>query len=98
MIVATKDEIATIESEITNQKVKIQSQKKLIDALEANRQNVVASLRQKILINNESIAKAQYSVALLNDEIAQMSRAQSSHDEVSSAIAKATKMKLSCGG
>ena len=91
--VATKDEINKIESEIASQKVKIQAQKKLIEALEANRQNVVANLRQKIAANNEGISKAQHAVTLLNEEIAQMSKSQAAHDEVTVAIAKATKME-----
>ena len=54
-IAATKTQMQDIESSISSHKTKIQTQKKLIDTLEANRQNVIAGLQSKIDANNLQI-------------------------------------------
>lgn len=91
--VSIKDQIAQVENSIANHKVKIQSQKKLIDTLESNRQSVIASLQQKIDTNNDSIATAQGEIDAINSTIDQL-RSKSSTDEITEAVSMANKMKV----
>ena len=91
--VSIKEEIAQVENEILNHKVKIQSQKKLIDALEANRQSVIASLQLKMNLNEEQIAQAQLSVGTINDQIFELS-SKADTTKVDEAIAQANKLKV----
>lgn len=91
--VGIKEQITQVENAIANHKVKIQSQKKLIDTLEANRQSVIASLQQKIDTNNDSIAIAQGEIDTINSTIEKL-RSKSSTDEITEAVSMANKMKV----
>lgn len=90
----TKNEIQQIESLITSQKTKIQSQKNLIQALLSSKQDAVNNLQQKIEANNLVIDQTHSVVSNINQQIAELVTKQSKYAEVSQAIDKITKAKL----
>ena len=91
--VSIKDQISQVENEINNHKVKIQSQKKLIDALEANRQSVIASLTQKIDANNAAIEAANTEIDSLNTTIDDL-KPKTNTSQITEAVSQAGKMKV----
>ena len=88
-----KDELSKVEADIANHKVRIISQKKLIDTLEANRQNVIAGLQSKIAYNNDQILLARSAIALSNQQIDDL-HSRNITVEVTEAITKANKIKV----
>jgi len=88
-----KDEITKVESDIIIQKTLIQSQKKLIDALESNRQSVIASIQLKLDVNNTQISGATTSIEDLNNAINEL-RPQSFSDHITTAVTQASRMKV----
>lgn len=92
--VAIKDQITTVEADLQNHQVKIQSQKKLIEALDQSRKDAVASLREKIETNNNAIAEAQGKIDRITDEIATYSGVEDKQTQLSTALSKADKMKI----
>lgn len=92
--VAIKDQITTVEADLQNHQVKIQSQKKLIEALDQSRKDAVASLREKIETNNNAIAEAQGKIDRITDEIAAHSGVEDKQTQLSTALSKADKMKI----
>ena len=86
-----KDQITSIESDIANHKVRIQSQKKLIEALEANRQTVIASIQSKIDNNTTAIDAANADIANINLTIETL-KPKDVSEQVSVAISQASRM------
>lgn len=91
--VAVKDNIQTIEHEITNHKVKIQSQKKLIEALESNRKAVVDGIQAKINTNNDQISLADQSIKKIQNDIADL-QTKTASDQITDAVTSANRMKV----
>jgi DNA repair exonuclease SbcCD ATPase subunit len=85
---AVKDEIIRVEASIQNHRTKIQAQKKLIDALEANRQSVIDSLRSKIDANNEQIQNHRDTIISLNEQMSVLS-SSNTPDDLAEDISKA---------
>jgi DNA repair exonuclease SbcCD ATPase subunit len=91
--VSIKDELAKVESEISSHKVKIQSQKKLIETLESNRQNVIAGLKAKIDFNTSQINQSNQTIVELNDQMSEL-RSKSVQDQINDAVTAANRMKV----
>jgi DNA repair exonuclease SbcCD ATPase subunit len=90
---AVKEQIGKIEADIANHKTRIQAQRKLIDVLESNRQNVLAGIQRQIDNNNAAIAEAQSVIETTREAIARL-QANAASDQISEAVAAATKLKV----
>lgn len=88
-----KDQISSIENAIATHKVKVQSQKKLIEALEASKKNVVDSLKSKIETNNQQISASASNIELLNFEIENLRQHQTKQKTISDGIQQLSKIK-----
>jgi DNA repair exonuclease SbcCD ATPase subunit len=89
----TKAEIATVESSIASQKVKIEAQKKLIAALVSSKQDVVDNLEQKIKANDEIIDRTAEDAAVLSTKINDLTSKHAKYGEIPEAIKKANSMR-----
>lgn len=88
-----KEEIGRVESDILNHKTMIDSQRKLIEVLESNRQSVLASLQLKIDVNEEQMKDARGQIKSLQQQIDYLTPKADS-DELSQAIATANRLKV----
>lgn len=88
-----KDQIISIENAIATHKVKVQSQKKLIEALEASKKNVVDSLKSKIETNNSQISTATSNIDTLNSEIDDLRQYQAKQKTISDGIQQLSRIK-----
>ena len=91
--VNTKDQITALEASITSQKVKIESQKKLIAALVSSKQDVVDSIEQRIKANDNIIESTSFQVSALAAEIESINEKYTKYSEVPEAIKKANSMR-----
>lgn len=88
-----KEEIGRVESDIVNHKTKIDSQRKLIEVLESNRQSVLASLQAKIDANKDQMNESVKEMKLVQQQIDYL-RPKAESSELSDAIAVASRLKV----
>ena len=89
-----KDNISNIENDIKTQKIKIDSQKKLIEVLETSKKTVTDSITQKISENNELIKKSQDIISDYEDQIKVLIESKTKYSNVVSAIQQADTMSV----
>jgi DNA repair exonuclease SbcCD ATPase subunit len=90
---SVKEQISLIEVDVANHKSRIQSQKKLIDVLESNRQSVLSGLNQKIEANNIAISEAQADISTTNEVIKSL-QSKAVTNQITDAVTAANKMKV----
>lgn len=88
-----KEEIISIENSITTHKVKVQSQKKLIETMENSKRTVVDSLRAKILTNNEQIEIAAKAIDDISSKITELKKYQEKQKTITDGIQQLSKLK-----
>ena len=93
----TKNEITTIESELSNAKAKVDAQQKLIKTISEAKAEVVAGLQAKITTNSATVLQVQSEIQQLASDIAELSGKIVSKDTLVDEIdtAKSVKSKLS---
>lgn len=89
-----KDNISNIENDIKTQKIKIDSQKKLIEVLETSKKTVTDSITQKISENNELIKKSQDIISDYEDQIRVLIESKTKYSNVVYAIQQADTMSV----
>ena len=85
----TKNEIARIESELTNAKAKVESQQTLIKTITQAKEEVIVGLQSKIESNNGAILSTQSEIQQLVSDIAELSGKIATKDKVADDIDKA---------
>lgn len=93
---SVRDEIQQIQFNIDNIKTKIHSQKKLIEVLESNRQNIIDGIRSKIEVNNVQIKFTQEKINEASASVDAL-RSQADDSEVTKNLSAANKMKMKIG-
>ena len=69
-----RDEINTLEQEISSHKIRIDSQQKLIGVLESNKQDVVADINSKIQKNVEQITSNHARITEITEKILELQK------------------------
>lgn len=90
----TKVRLSTVESDINSQRIKIQSQKKIVDTLDQSRKDAVASLRARIVHNNNIIHNTQLQVDRLDDELAVLMSKQQKLEEAIAGLTRIEKIRI----
>lgn len=90
----TKQQITDIENEINIHKNKIASQKKLIEALETSKQNIVDSIQVKVDENNSTIKIAQTTIDAINKDLETLNERYAKHNDIAEAVSKASNLKV----
>lgn len=90
-VIAVRDALQLVDAKIATQKVKVDSQKKLIAALESSKNTIVASLNQRIANNQASIEVAKEKIADIMLEINELNNKLAAYAHVDDAKQKATK-------
>ena len=88
---AVREALAEVDNKIVTQKVKVESQKKLIAALESSKNTIVASLNQRINNNQLAVAAAKEKIAEVEQEISLLNEKLTAYSHVDAAKAKASK-------
>ena len=89
----TKDEIVRIESEISNAKVKVESQQTLVKTISEAKSDTIKAIQFKIDQNRNTVTSTQDEIASLVGEITSLKSKIDNKDKVSSDIAKAKTLK-----
>ena len=91
-VAATKEQLVLVEQDISEHKIKIQSQKKVLDVLENNRQALVESIDARIQTNNKDISLSTEEHGTLAARVLELNASQDL-TEVETALGKVNKMK-----
>jgi DNA repair exonuclease SbcCD ATPase subunit len=89
----TKDEIVRIESEISNAKVKVESQQTLVKTISEAKSDTIKSIQSKIDQNRITVTSTQDAIVSLVGEITSLKSQIDNKDKVSTDIAKAKTLK-----
>jgi DNA repair exonuclease SbcCD ATPase subunit len=89
----TKDEIVRIESEISNAKVKVESQQTLVKTISEAKSDTIKSIQSKIDQNRSTVTSTQDAIVSLVGEITSLKSQIDNKDKVSTDIAKAKTLK-----
>mgnify|MGYP002654264527 CR=1 FL=1 len=88
---AVREALAEVDNKITTQKVKVESQKKLIAALESSKNTIVASLNQRINNTQDAIDVAKTKIADIELEINGLNEKLRAYEYIADAKSKSSK-------
>jgi len=91
-LVGVKDRIVQIENDISNQKTRIQSQKKLIEVLESNRKQFIESIQAKIEANNKAIDTSTSQLEKASEGLDELRMRHDLYETVDEDLSKANTM------
>lgn len=92
-ILETKDSLTRIDNKISQEKIKIEAQKTIIQTMVSNKQEVITGLEAKVVETEQQIQQSQAAIEVISAEIAELQTKMAKKDTLTSGIKEAEKVK-----